>query len=61
MDVVERITQYRLENYISQEKMSKLLGLSQNMVGRYERKEARPSALVRAKVTRRLDELEKGE
>lgn len=59
VDIVNRIFKYRVINGLTQVQMSNMLGVSVNMVGRYERGEVFPKPALVERFNLILDEKEK--
>lgn len=50
MSFGKRVSELRKQHKISQEELSKKIGVHQNVIGRYEREEAKPSIDVASKL-----------
>lgn len=61
INIVNRIFKYRVVHGLTQVQMSNMLGVSINMVGRYERGEVFPKPALVEKFNMILDEKEKKE
>jgi transcriptional regulator with XRE-family HTH domain len=55
MNIGNKITQLRKQKNLSQTDFAKLVGVSREMIGRYERDEVMPSIEVAAKIADALD------
>lgn len=55
MSFKNRLTELRKQKKISQEELAKKIGVHQNVIGRYERGEAKPSIELAAKLAKVLE------